>query len=347
MTRKWLPDNVTQYRDRHGKARYRFRKTGLPTYHFRNAPGSEEFRQEYQAALNAEPPAPKPRHEPGTVNAVYYALRQTPKWRAMKPSSKRTYESILDRFCARNGERQIKAITTARIDRKLAEMESTPAAANNLRKGLSRLFKQAIKMNLMKHNPAEFTDSYATGPGFYTWSEDDLAAYDAKWAIGTRERLAKELLLYTALRKSDMVNVGPHNRKGDRLILGHAKNESETSIPIAAPLMQALEPFDNTDGPYLQTQFGKAFTGNGFGNWFRTRCDQAGLPQCTAHGLRKAMSRRLAESGATNQQGRSITGHKTDKEFTRYAEKANKSMMADDAMANLEKKFANSDKKKA
>lgn len=52
------------------------------------------------------------------------------------------------------------------------------------------------------------------------------------------------------------------------------------------------------------------------------------------------MSVMLADSGVTNQEGRAVTRHKTDREFTRYAEKANKSGMADNATANVEKKFA-------
>lgn len=347
MKRKWLPDNVTEYRDRHGKKRYRFRQKGLPTYHFHAAPGTPEFMEEYHRARTAFPPEPKPRYTPGTVNAVYYALQQTPRWKAMKASTKRTYGSILDRFCKKNGDRDIRTITTARIDRKLASMSDTPAAANNLRKSLARLFRQAIKMGIMKNNPAEFADSYATGEGIYTWTEEDIAKFDARWPVGTRERLAKDLLLYTALRKGDMVLVGPENRKGNRLYLSHAKNESDTSIPIDPELEASLTHFADTEGTYLQTEFGKPFTANGFGNWFRVRCNEAGLPHCSAHGLRKAMSRRLAESGSTNQQGRAITGHKTDREFTRYAEKAKKADMADAAMANLQKKFAKTSRKDA
>jgi integrase len=90
------------------------------------------------------------------------------------------------------------------------------------------------------------------------------------------------------------------------------KTGASVSIPINMELQSALNAMPGDNLTLLLTEFGKPFTSNGFGNWFRARCDEAGLPQCSAHGLRKAMSRRLAESGATNQQGRSITGHKTD-----------------------------------
>lgn len=201
-------------------------------------------------------------------------------------------------------------------------------------------------MGLIKHNPIDATDAYKeTSGGYHTWTEEEIAQYEAHWPIGSRERLAMALLLHTALRRSDMVKVGPGNRKGNRLLLDHGKNSSETSIPISEELELALGLFANADGTYLQTSFGKPYTAAGFGNWFREKVDEAGLPQkCSAHGLRKAMSRRLAESGATNQQGRAVTGHKTDREFTRYAEKANRAEMADHAMANLSKKFAKREK---
>ena len=41
--RRWLPDGVSEYKDRHGKARYRWRKAGHPTHNFtaEATPGSE------------------------------------------------------------------------------------------------------------------------------------------------------------------------------------------------------------------------------------------------------------------------------------------------------------------
>ena len=71
----------------------------------------------------------------------------------------------------------------------------------------------------------------------------------------------------------------------------------------------------------------------GFGNWFRERCDEAGLPKCSAHGFRKAASRRLAEAGCGNPLIKSITGHKTDKKVSRYTAAADQVRLAEQAMA--------------
>src|SRR5690606_30416892 len=101
------------------------------------------------------------------------------------------------------------------------------------------------------------------------------------------------------------------------------------------PLEAALNSLDSEHLTYLVTQTGKAFTPAGFGNWFRERCDMAGLKHCAAHGLRKAMARRLAESGATYLQGRAVTGHRSDAMFAHYAARANNAAMADIALEQM------------
>jgi len=73
---------------------------------------------------------------------------------------------------------------------------------------------------------------------------------------------------------------------------------------------------DGADGhlAYLVTEFGKPFTANEFGNWFRKRCDEAGLPQCSAHGLRKAGATIAANTGATEHQLMAIYGWESPKQ---------------------------------
>lgn len=339
MARRWLPDNVTAYKDRHGKTRYRFRKTGVPTHHFRNAPGTPEFMAEYHAAQNAVK-APVERWAPYTYDALIVSFYQSPRWLDSKPATQKTYRSIIERFRSKNGDKDVRRVTTANIERKLSSMRETPAAANNLRKVLARLHRHAIKLGWRQDNPVDATDAFRTGKGFHAWTESEIDAFDAKWPFGTRERLAKELLLATAQRRSDALKVGPANRQGNDLVLHHSKNDSGTVVPMGPDLLEALRTFPGGESFYLETQFGKPFTSTGFYNWFKRACVKAGIPHCSPHGLRKATSRRLAEAGATTLEGRAVTGHKTDKEFARYAESASKRALAGKAMANVHKKFA-------
>lgn len=335
MPRRWLPDNVTPFKDKCGRTRYRFRKKGLPQYLFRSEPGSPEFMEEYARAQQAEP-AKKERYAPGTFHAVIESYYRSKRWARMKDSTKKMRRNALERFRAKQGDKPVARLEARHVDKWMGEIAETPHAANDLRKMLNQLMKHAILLGLRRDNPVEVIDAIQTdSDGYHCWSEEEIAQYDAKWALGTRERLAKELLLYTSLRRGDMVTIGRQHRKGDKLILRHNKNKSDTVIRILDPLAKALDAIDSQHLTYLVTQTGKPFTAAGFGNWFRERCNQAGLPHCTAHGLRKAMARRLAESGATTMQGRAVTGHKSDAMFIHYAAKANREAMADEALERM------------
>jgi hypothetical protein len=84
---------------------------------------------------------------------------------------------------------------------------------------------------------------------------------------------------------------------------------------------------------YLVTDQGKPYTVWGFGNWFRDRCKEAGVPG-RAHGLRKAGAATAAENGATTQR-MAIFGWLTLKEAERYTRAAQRKRMAGDAMGKL------------
>jgi integrase len=74
---------------------------------------------------------------------------------------------------------------------------------------------------------------------------------------------------------------------------------------------------------FLVTATGKPYGGNAFSEQFRNWCNAAGLPKrCTAHGLRKAACRRLAEAGCSANEIMAISGHTTMKELVRYTRRA-------------------------
>ena len=67
----------------------------------------------------------------------------------------------------------------------------------------------------------------------------------------------------------------------------------------------------------------------------RDWCDQANLPHCSAHGLRKATPTQMAEEGATPHALMAITGHRSLEEVERYTRAAQKKKLADSDMAKL------------
>lgn len=332
--RRWLPDNVTAFKDKMGRTRYRFRKSGLPQYLFRHDPGTPEFMDEYHRAKNAAAPDAAPRYDPASFHALIDSYYKSTRFARMKPSSQKMRQNAIERWRLKHGDKRVKDLEARHIDKMMGEIAAaTPHAANDLRKMLSILMRHAQLLGLRTDNPASVVPPIETdGDGYHCWTEEEIAQYEEKWPLGTRERLAMSLLLYTGLRRSDMVKIGRQHRQGDRFILRHEKNKSDTSIRILPQLGAALDAMEDKHLTYLVTHKGKPFEPASFGNWFRDRCNDAGLPHCSAHGLRKAMSRRLAESGATNLEGRAVTGHKTDAMFAHYAAAANRAKLADEAL---------------
>ncbi|MGA7427635.1 MAG: tyrosine-type recombinase/integrase, partial [Rhodoplanes sp.] len=79
------------------------------------------------------------------------------------------------------------------------------------------------------------------------------------------------------------------------------------------------------------TEWGKPFTANGFGGWFRDRCDEAELPHCSAHGLRKAGATIAAERGATDRQLMAMFGWESSRQATTYTASADRKRLAAEA----------------
>ena len=127
-----------------------------------------------------------------------------------------------------------------------------------------------------------------------------------------------ELLLWTDQRKIDTVHLGPQHVCDGKFVIRQTKTGKTLILPIAPQLLAALQSMTDNDGScFLMTEWGKPFSAKGFGNWFRKQCDAAGLPKCTAHGLRKATMRRMAEQQMTNASMKAVSGHSKDEEVAR------------------------------
>jgi integrase len=137
------------------------------------------------------------------------------------------------------------------------------------------------------------------------------------------------LLLYTAQRSSDVVRMGRQHVREALLCVTQQKTGTPLAIPVHPTLAAVIDATPSQHLAFLATEYGKPFSADGFGHWFRDRCNEAGLPKpCTAHGLRKAACRRLAEAGCSASIIASISGHKTLREVERYTKAADQARMA-------------------
>jgi len=350
VAKRWLPQWVSEFKDRHGKPRYRFRRKGYAQYLFKHAPGTEGFRQEYEAckqgiaAAVIEPGAE--RAIPGSFDDLIARYYRSPDFLDPGERTRVVYRGVIERWRTKYGKAMVRDLQARHVETMMAEMLPHRTAANMLRKRLSALMKFAIRQGWVTANPVTATKPYkVAGEGFHTWTEDEIAEYETRHPVGTKARLALDLMLWTGQRGGDARVMGRGNIRGKRLVVTQEKTKVTVSLPILAPLAQSILATPSGALVFLLNEHGKPFSRKGFGNKIRQWCDEAGLPRCSAHGLRKAAARRFAEAGCTNQQIKSWTGHTTDSEVSRYTAAADQQALSDAAaemlMANLTQRLAN------
>lgn len=350
MTSK-LPPHVYAVKDRHEKLRYRFVRRGWRSCYLPGHPGEKEFHAAYVSALDgrvaALPAKAIVKVEPRSLDDLFAKTKHGLRWKKKADRTRHVQSRLLERFLDRKdkkgrryGDRPVAAVTVAWLENVFGDMSETPAAANVLRKVLAGIMDGAVRMNWRPDNPVRFTEPYPENKdGYHTWTDEEIEQYRSHFALGTIARLTLELALNTAARRCNIATLTRDDIVNGRIAVDHAKGNNETSVPLLATTKAALEALPAAPIKHLViTAFGKPFSEAGLGNRMRKWCDVAGLPQCSLHGLRKAVSRQLAEHGATDAEGQAITGHKKAATFAHYRAKANRANLADRAFSNMETK---------
>jgi len=330
---------VSSFKDRHGKVRWRFRRKGHRTHYFKQPHGTKAFDLEYAAALagevQAEPPS---RLTPGSVADVIARYYADAAFLDLRASTQVVYRGVLERFRDTFGARPMKEFDAEHISRLMTTMREKPHAAARLRKLLKLLFVIARRARLV---PEGFDPVKDTRPpkaettGYHQWSEDELAAFEAKHKLGTKPRLAFALLLYGAQRSGDVRYMTAQTIAGGRIRLNQSKTSNAVDVPVVEPLEEALAAGPLGEHTLLESNRGEPFTPKGFYGMMKKACVSAGIPHCSPHGLRKSAARRCREAGCTDDEGMAITGHKTVREYRRYAGEDARGDRADSAMSKV------------
>jgi len=336
-TRSGLPKHCTWEVDRHGKRRARFRRRGVSAY-LTGIPWSEDFMRQYAAALEheqvqrAQIGAAK-RTLPGSFSALCVSYYNSPEFRSLKVSSQASRRGVLERFRANHGHRRLKDLKRDHVRAIIGDMSKYPAAANNLLKTLRLVLNFAVSQDMIAVNPVLGVAQYKSrSDGHHTWTEAEIAQFQATHAHDSRAGLALALALYTAQRRGDILRMGWQHVRGNHIALRQQKTSRELLIPIHPELRSALSAVPRTNMTFLTTERGAPFDASKFSNWFRRMCDAAELPHCSIHGLRKAACRRLAESGCSANEIAAISGHVSLREIAHYTSAASQELLADRAL---------------
>lgn len=336
-------DYIHEFTDRHGKIRRYFRRPGFKRIPLPGAPGSDEFMAAYQLAVAGQVPRTEigmAKTKPGSVNAAVIGYYNSLAFQSLAPGTQKMRRAILERFRAEHGDKRIALLPPEFIARTLGKR--SPFAARNWLKTLRGLLQFAVSENLRADDPTQGVKlPRAKTDGIHTWSEAEIEQFERKHPIGSRAQLALALLLYTAQRRGDVVRMGRQHLRNGVLTVRQGKTGTPLEIPVHPALQTILNAMTADRLTFLVTEQGKPFTPAGFGNWFRECCNEAELPkQCSAHGLRKAACRRLAEAGCSEKQIAAISGHLSLSEVARYTKAADQSRLAKEAMRAVQGAFS-------
>jgi integrase len=336
--------------DRHGNERLFVRRFGRKI-RIRAKPGTTAFAKLYNAALDALESSAPLRQAPrggapagtlGWLAATYFAAVE---FTGLPTVSQSTRRGIIE-ACLREPIKPaspdklalcpLPLLSAVHIRMLRDRRADKPGAANNRLKYIGSMLSWAVERDLIRSNPARDVKPlrYATD-GFHAWTPDEVRQFETHHKVGTKARLALALMLYLGVRRGDVVTLGrQHVRDGVIRFVPlktRRKKMHAIEIPILLELAKIIEASPTGDLTFLMTEWGKPFTANGFGGWFRDRCNEAGLPQCSAHGLRKAGASIMAERGATDRQLMAMFGWESSRQATTYTASADRKRLAAEA----------------
>ena len=206
--------------------------------------------------------------------------------------------------------------------------------ANLTKRVLQAVYKYAIKAGWVDANPIIGIDPFKGGT-HHTWTEGELQTFERRWPVGTRQRLAYALLLYTTQRVGDVAKMHRSDLVAGELHVIQQKTGAELYLPFVDEIQKALTAFPAKGLTLFGRADGKPMTRAGLTRFMKDAIAEAGLPaKCVPHGLRKAGMRRMAEAGKTEKQIAAVSGHKSLREVQRYTEAADQRRLARDAMGN-------------
>ncbi|TGQ94649.1 integrase [Mesorhizobium sp. M00.F.Ca.ET.151.01.1.1] len=323
--------------DRHGKARWRFRRKGRASAYIPGEYGSEEFRSAYLKAASGDPAEASVRHhQHGTFNWLIEHYKRTPKWKKLAPISQKNLGNEFDRFSREYGTRHLSTLRPEHVEAIIAKKADSPAAANRLLKLLRRLSRFGIKKGLRSDDPTIGAERYKENPdGFHTWTEPEVLHFEEHHGIASKPVLALRLILNTGAARQDVASLGRQNVRDGRISYRRKKTGGEVDLPILEELLEVLRNLPVDRLLFLTHTGDRPYKATSFGNWFHDQCVAAGLPHCSSHGLRKAGATRLANAGASELEIMAFLGHRTPDEARTYVKKFNRSRLGDTGMEKV------------
>lgn len=340
------PPHLHRETTRHGRTVWYVRVGRGPRLRLPCGPGQPGFDTAYRAALDGAPTAPKAGSDgpAGTLAWLVGQYRESSAWRDLSPATRKQREATLRRILTSAGKERAAAITRADIADGLEDRRDRPAAARHWLHTLRGLFTWAVKAQHLAADPTAGM-SPPTAPrrkgeaedGHPTWAAEDCAKFERKHKIGTRARVAYDVLRLTGLRRGDAVRLGrPHVSASGEIRIRTEKTGETVTLMMSPTLAATLAAGPTGDLTFIATERGRPLTAESFGNQFRDWCREAGVDK-SAHGLRKLAATIAAENGATVNELEAMFGWSGGRMASLYTKAADRKRLGLGASAKMER----------
>src|SRR5262249_13868671 len=162
----------------------------------------DDFWSQYHAVVNGKHPIQRSKASTGSLGWLIDRYRETPAWTSLSLATRRQRENILRQVIESAGRSPYSKITAATIAHRPDRRGKAPFQAKHFVDTMRGLFVWAKEAGFVTQNPAGGVSypKLKSGEGFPSWAEEDVSAYEARWPLGTRQRVWIAVLLYTGLR---------------------------------------------------------------------------------------------------------------------------------------------------
>lgn len=332
------PKHLHRTKSRHGSIVWYVHVPGQKRIRIKGEYGSEAFMAAVDAALRGEVTKTTGSNSKHTLAWLIAEYKKSSAWAKFSPATQSQRDNIYKNTIKLSGNILFTEINRASIVKGREGRLATPNQANNFIKAMRSLFAWAVDAGIPgATNPTEGVKLLnVKTQGFHVWTDDEVERYEAHWPLGSRERLALDVLLYTGLRRGDATKLGPKHVKNGVFSIQTEKGGVWVTAPLLAPLVRSIETSPIGESTFIAGELRKPYSKAGFGNWFREACVAAGVPGA-AHGLRKTGATRAAEAGCTERELMALYGWTDEAMPSLYTKKANRATMAAAGSSKLRK----------
>lgn len=346
-----LPRYVMKDKQRDGRTRWLFRRKGFPKATLPE-PGKKTFWDAYAAAMHGIKPVKRSAMVKLATGSTFGWLCEryfeSADFRSCDPSTqiekKRNFRSMRAEPVTPGSQLlmedcPIKSLNRTHVVMWRDRKQDSPTMANKRLEILRMLFTWAKDGGLLESNPEgpeKVKRLKVAKGGFYTWSQEEIERFEQTYQVGTSQRLFFALMLYTGMRVSDAVQLGPQHVKNGSIEKPQHKNRKRQGKVITVPMLKVLQDIIDASPTGQDTFFvtgkGEPYTIQSARGMFKVWCRRAGLPHCSPHGLRKYGAINAAHNGASESQLKAIFGWEGSHEVAIYTAMMERKKLAGQAM---------------